>query len=57
MLCFAEAKNAGELYHEEFRPPPLGSQMGHGKIEQVVSVEDAFFDKEQVQQRVTSNSC
>ena len=50
-----EAKLAGKVYHEEFRPPPAGSQTGQGKVEKVESVNDPSFDKEQIQHRIDGN--
>lgn len=41
-----------QMFHEEFSPAPLGSITGIGKAEKVVPVEDAAFDKDQVQHRI-----
>ena len=41
-----------EQYHQEFKPPPEGTATGINKMDQVMAVDDAAHDMEQIQHRL-----
>lgn len=51
VVFHVDAVQEGEVYHQEFKPPPEGSATGVGKQEKVIPTQDPAHDQEQVQQR------